>query len=137
MLMARADSGKEMLECEPVDARVVMRGAVEQGEKLVRNHDLLFTADLPPAAIPIRADADALRRALLILIDNAAKYTPQGGSVTVCLAARNGYAVASVEDTGFGIAKEDAVHIFHRFWSADKARSLGHDAAALGWTIAQ
>jgi heavy metal sensor kinase len=137
MLLARADSGKEMVECDPVDARAVMRAAIEQGEKLVRNRDLSFTADLPPAAIPIRADADALRRALLILIDNAAKYTPQGGSVTVRLAAHNGFAVASVADTGFGIAKEDAAHIFDRFWRADKARSREQGGAGLGLSIAK
>ena len=78
-----------------------------------------------------------LHRALLILIDNAAKYTPQGGSVKVRLEAHSKYAVASVSDTGMGIAKEDVAHIFDRFWRADKARSREHGGAGLGLSIAK
>jgi heavy metal sensor kinase len=137
MLLARADSSHETVECEPVDACAVVREAFNQGEKLARNRGLTFSADVPRTAILIRADADALRRALLILIDNAAKYTPQGGSVAVRLEARNGYAGASVSDTGIGIAKEDLVHIFDRFWRADKARSRDQGGAGLGLSIAK
>jgi heavy metal sensor kinase len=137
MLLARADSGHETVEYDPVDACAVVREAVEQGEKLARNRGLTFSVDVPRTAIPIRADANALRRALLILIDNAVKYTPKGGSVSVRLEALNGYAAASVSDTGIGIAKEDAVHIFDRFWRADKARTREQGGAGLGLSIAK
>jgi signal transduction histidine kinase len=137
MLLARADSGKESLECVPVDACAVVTGAAEQGEKLARLHGLEFTVVLPDQPVPIHADYEALRRALLILIDNAVKYTPQGGSVKVRLETKDGFAVASVSDTGIGIAKPDLAQIFDRFWRADKARSREQGGAGLGLSIAK
>jgi signal transduction histidine kinase len=137
MLMARADSGKETLERSSVDACAVVRGAAEQGEKLARHHAIGFIASLPSDPVPIQADGDALRRALLILIDNAVKYTPKGGSVQVNLGTRNGCAIVSVSDTGIGIAKPDLAHIFDRFWRADRARSREQGGAGLGLSIAK
>ncbi len=137
MLLARADSGKETLDWMPADASIIVRDAAEQGEKLARSHGLEFTVNVPDAPIPIQGDAGALRRALLILMDNAAKYTPQGGSIEVTAATRNGLAVISVADTGMGIADVDLQHIFDRFWRADKARSREHGGAGLGLSIAK
>ena len=137
MLLARADSGKETLDYLSSDACTVVRGAIEQGEKLARTQGLTFTWSVPAAPIWIRADADALRRALLILIDNAVKYTPEGGAVKVGLTVRDGFAVASVSDTGLGIAKPDLAHVFDRFWRADKARSREKGGAGLGLSIAK
>ena len=109
----------------------------EQGAKLARNHELGFSASVPNNPIPIQADADALRRAFLILIDNAVKYTPGGGAVKVDVGAQDGFAVASVSDTGIGILPEDLAHIFDRFWRADKARSREQGGAGLGLSIAK
>jgi heavy metal sensor kinase len=137
MLLARADSGKESLECVATDACRVVRRAAEQGEKLARNHGLDFTVSLPNGPLTVQADGDALRRALLILIDNAVKYTPKGGSVSLKLETNNGFAIVSVSDTGIGIAKADLAHIFDRFWRADKARSREQGGAGLGLSIAK
>jgi len=137
MLLARADSGKEAAEATVADICGIIRGAADQGEKLARNHNLNFSAQILEGPIWIQADTDALRRALLILIDNAAKYTPSGGSIAVRLEARDGFAIASVSDTGIGIAKEDVAHIFDRFWRADKARSREQGGAGLGLSIAK
>lgn len=137
MLLARADSGAEMLERSPVDARAIVRDAADQGEKLARNHGLAFNLNLPDRLVPIQADGNALRRALLILIDNAVKYTPRGGAVTVKLEANEGLARASVSDTGIGIAESDIPHLFDRFWRADKARSREQGGAGLGLSIAK
>jgi heavy metal sensor kinase len=137
MLLARADSGKESLELVPADARAVVRSAAEQGERLARNQGIEFKLSLPVHAIPIHADPDALRRALLILMDNAAKYTSRGGSVEVSLTSIDGSAVATVSDTGIGIGDQDLAHIFDRFWRADKARSREQAGAGLGLSIAK
>ena len=96
-----------------------------------------FAVELPASPILIQADAEALRRALLILMDNAAKYTPRGGSVRVGLTTRDGFAAASVADTGIGIDPEDKPRIFDRFWRADRARSREQGGAGLGLSIAK
>jgi heavy metal sensor kinase len=137
MLLARADSGKESLEQVSVDACAIVRSATEQGERLARNREVDFSVDLPSKPIPVLADPEALRRALLILMDNAAKYTTRGGSVKVGLTRSDGWAVASVADTGIGIGPQDVAHIFDRFWRADKARSREQGGAGLGLSIAK
>jgi heavy metal sensor kinase len=137
MLLARADSGTETLDRAAADACAIVREAAEQGEKLARNHDLGFTLSLPNTRVPVEADSSALRRALLILIDNAVKYTPRGGLVTVELNTSTGFAIVSVSDTGIGIAREEVPHIFDRFWRADKTRSREEGGAGLGLSIAK
>jgi len=137
MLLARADSAREILECVPADAVAVVRSAAEQGERLARARGVAFDCHLPTHEVPVRADAEALRRALLILMDNAAKYTPAGGSIHVGLDQRDGQAVAYVADNGIGIAAGDLAHIFDRFWRADKARSREQGGAGLGLSIAK
>jgi heavy metal sensor kinase len=137
MLLARTDSGKEALDCIEADACAIVQSASEQGERLARNRGVAFHTDLPQSPVPIQADAEALRRALLILMDNAAKYTPRGGSVRVGLWRASGFAVASVSDTGIGIDPDDIPRIFDRFWRADKARSREQGGAGLGLSIAK
>jgi len=137
MLLARTDSGTESMEPIAVDARTVVREAGEQGEKLARSRDVAFEAEMPEAAVPIRADSEALRRALLILLDNAVKYTPSGGFVRLKLTSVDGVAIMSVADTGMGIKEADLPHIFDRFWRADKARSREQGGAGLGLSIAK
>lgn len=137
MLLARTDSGNELFETTTADFTVIVRGAAEQGEKLVRNRGLKFSVDVLEGPVWVEADADALRRALLILIDNASRYTPSGGSVSVNCQLHNDVAAVSVSDTGIGIAKEDVAHIFDRFWRADKARSRAQGGAGLGLSIAK
>lgn len=137
MLLARADSGQEVVESGPADICEIVREAAAQGGKLAKSRGLLFWEDVPQGPCLIRGDADALRRAILILIDNATKYTAAGGSVSVCLQMHEGVAVASVSDTGIGIAREDVAHIFDRFWRADKARSREHGGVGLGLSISK
>jgi two-component system heavy metal sensor histidine kinase CusS len=137
MLLARADSGTAGLERSLTDARAVAGEAIEQGEKLALQKGVGFAATLPDRPVVIRADGDALRRALLILIDNAVKYTPAGGFIKVELEGKDGFAVASVRDTGIGIAPQDVAMIFDRFWRADKVRSREPGGAGLGLSIAE
>src|SRR5436305_3793041 len=113
------------------------RAAVEQGEKLARIRMLDFSASISEEPVWVHADAEALRRALLILIDNAAKYTPERGMVRFDLSTNDGIAKFRVTDTGIGIAPADLPHIFDRFWRADKARSRSQGGAGLGLSIAK
>jgi heavy metal sensor kinase len=137
MLLARADSGSELIEATDIDFSALVHSAAEQGEKLARSRGLTFFSQIAESPLWIHGDAAALRRAVLILMDNAAKYTPSGGSMTLRLEERDGFAAVSVSDTGIGIAEEDMTHIFDRFWRADKARSREQGGAGLGLSIAK
>jgi two-component system, OmpR family, sensor kinase len=86
---------------------------------------------------PYRGDEGLLRQMLMNLLENAIKFTPQGGSVLVSLKEAPGKYVIQVADTGTGISPDDQPYIFDRFFRADKARSEVHaeNGAGLGLSI--
>src|SRR5262249_56846139 len=87
--------------------------------------------------ISFRGDQDLVRRMLMNLLDNAIKYTPAGGSVSVEVKSDSGAVTISVADTGIGIAATHAEHIFDRFYRVDKARSRAEGGTGLGLAIAK
>jgi signal transduction histidine kinase len=84
----------------------------------------------------VAGDIDRLRQLLLNLIDNALKYTPPGGQVTLTLRRIDGWVQLTVADTGIGIAPEDLQHIFDRFFRADRSRTR-RNGSGLGLSIAR
>jgi signal transduction histidine kinase len=93
----------------------------------------LILQDIAPAQV--RGDADKLKQALVALLENAFKYTPYEGTVTLSLTTQGGNALLSVCDTGIGISPEDLSHIFERFYRADPARSRDRGGSGLGLAI--
>ena len=91
----------------------------------------------PPDVLSVRADEQQLRQLLVILIDNALKYTPSGGHLTLSGSVDATGVTISVADTGAGISPDDLPHIFERFWRADKVRSRESGGTGLGLTIAK
>jgi signal transduction histidine kinase len=87
--------------------------------------------------VKVYGDADQLKQILVALVDNALKYTPYEGSVTLSLTTDENYAAVNVSDTGIGIIPEDLPHIFERFYRADRARSRDRGGSGLGLTIVQ
>ena len=73
----------------------------------------------------VRADADQIEQVIINLLDNAIKYTPEGGTITLISRQENGHISFRVKDNGIGIKPEDAPHIFDRFYKADKAHTVG------------
>ena len=137
MLLARADSGNIQLEMARADLAAIVRSAAEAGETLAHANGLSFSTSLPAAPLPVHADPHAIRRVLLILMDNASKYTAAGGWIKVAAEGRDGCAIVSVADNGIGIAPADLPHIFDRFWRADRARSRDQRGSGLGLSIAR
>ena len=136
LTLARADAGKAVLERREIDLVPVVREAGWQGEKLARAKQLAFKTDLPDKAVPSLGDAEALRRLLLIVIDNAVKYT-HDGEITVRLSNADGNPKVHVSDTGVGIAEQDLPRVFERFYRAEKSRSRDSGGAGLGLSIAK
>jgi heavy metal sensor kinase len=137
MLLARADAGVETLQRRPVNLDDCLREACKTGRTLAEAKQITLQENITKTAGIVEGDCDALRRLFLILIDNAVKYTPPRGLITVSLTSSHEFAVVEVRDTGIGIAAGDLPHIFDRFYRADKARSRELGGVGLGLSIAR
>jgi len=137
LMLARADAGAAELEMHPLDLGNHVKKAREQGAILAATKSLNFTLQVPDAAVMVRADAIAIDRLLLILVDNAVKYTPFGGCCEIALTTSETEAHISVKDTGVGIEAAELESIFERFHRADKVRSRETAGAGLGLAIAR
>lgn len=137
LMLARADAGSDGMHRELTEVSSCIGEAMRQGQTLAVEKRIKMIANLGSQPIAVNGDDESLRRLFFILIENAIKYTPEGGSVNIHLASAEGFAVASVTDSGIGIAENDQGHIFDRFWRADKVRSRGMGGAGLGLSIAR
>jgi heavy metal sensor kinase len=137
MLLARADAGVETLQHAPINLAECLRDACKDGRILADAKQLAFKENIESSELIVEGDLHALHRLFLILMDNAVKYTPSGGSITVGIKRSDDSAVAEIRDTGIGIAAEDVPHIFDRFYRADKARSREFGGVGLGLSIAR
>jgi signal transduction histidine kinase len=136
LTLARADEGRADLHREPVDLREIIEEAGETGELLAEHAGVAIDIRLPSEPLVVPVDRSRMRQLALNLIENAVKYTPRGGQVSVELAGDNGRAVFTVADTGIGIAPGDLLHVFDRFWRADSARTRTSERAGTGLGLA-
>ncbi len=137
LALARADSGGEALNIHSLDLLPFLKECASKWAQIASARSLQFEKHLDTARLPLMGDENALRRVIDILLDNAFKYTPVPGKVTLSAKQTQGLVVISVEDTGIGIAPEDQAKIFERFYRVDKARSRELGGAGLGLAIAQ
>jgi signal transduction histidine kinase len=108
------------------------------GSEIRASHlGLEWSVSITPQEILVLAERQSVKRLLLILVDNAIKYTPRGGSVTLMLRSTATQAVFEVIDSGIGITPEDLPHIFERFYRASNARYVNSDSSGIGLAIAQ
>jgi signal transduction histidine kinase len=137
MLLARADANVEDLALEPVELAELTQTACAEARVLAEAAGIRLThGGLSQCSVP--GDHRALHRLLLILLDNAIKYSKPGGEVQLELCQRDRRtAMLEVRDHGIGIAPEDLPHIFERFYRASKDRSRKVDGVGLGLSIAE
>ena len=86
---------------------------------------LEIEADFSEDALTVHADADQIQQVIINLLDNAIKFTPQGGKITLSAFPEGDHVRFRVKDTGIGVSDADAPHIFDRFYKADKAHTVG------------
>jgi heavy metal sensor kinase len=135
--LARADAGAAGLQMQVLDLNSHVRKTQECAMSLAASKALRCTARTPESPVWVKADGVALDRLLLILVDNAVKYTPEGGHCHIELTRSDESAEIRVSDTGIGIAESDLDSVFERFYRADRARARGTGGAGLGLAIAK
>jgi signal transduction histidine kinase len=142
LTLARADSEHASLQLvkETFDFRPHAERTLHLLGELASKKNIRMDFHSPESVI-ITADADKLTQLLYILLDNAIKYTPDGGEVTLSLAVepfkQQRMLTISVKDTGIGIPPESLDRIFDRFYRVDKARSRQQGGHGLGLSIAK
>ena len=134
--LSRMENHTAPMNLEPVDIVELVRGIVGAQEPLFDQRDLrLRFADETQGKAPLlELDPDMITQAVINLMSNAMRYTPEGGWVVVSVTLDRKHVMISVSDTGIGIAKEDLSRIFGRFWRADASRA--REAGGLGVGLA-
>ena len=133
LLLAQADAG-QTIRRERVELDTLLLEVYRQMQPMLEGVELSIGEEDQAA---VMGDTDRLKQLLLNLVDNARKYTPKGGQVTLGLRCEPGWAVLTVADSGIGIPTQDLPHIFERFYRVDKARSRAAGGAGLGLSIVQ
>lgn len=135
--LARSDAGNSRLEFVPVDIGSVVSEVVSEAVTLASDKAQVIKTDLLHTPAYASIDEASFRRMLLILLDNAVKYTPHAGSITVRVTKQANTVEVSVADTGIGIPAEQLPFVFDRFWRADQVRSRETGGTGLGLAIAR
>src|SRR5881275_1181697 len=134
--VARLDTGDLQVNLVPMDVRPVLDEVVS-GAKESNTNGHRFVLDVPPEPLPAEADREKVRQVLQNLVDNAVKYSPDGGTVTI--EARRGSDAIEVRvvDQGIGIPRAEQERIFRKFYRAEAVTHGGAGGTGLGLFIAR
>lgn len=136
LTLARTDSGRAELKVESTDFGEILKNIAEIFEEVFKQRGIKL-AIKATGQLELYADKERLHQLLIILLDNALKYTFTGGKVSIICYEEMKYIHIQVMDSGCGIAEEDLPHIFDRFFRGDKARARESGGAGLGLAIAK
>ena len=134
LFLARHDKKTLMLEMESFDPLEVMSEVHREAKMLSAEHHFKLS---PAQNSRINGDKDMIKQLMRILLDNAIKYTPAGGSITLGVKKDRNHCILSVTDTGAGISAEDLPKVFDRFYRCDEARKSQTSGHGLGLSIAR
>ncbi len=137
LTLAQSDAGRLPLRLEPVDLGELAHRLTDDVRPLAQERGLHLQCLAMPGEAFASGDRERLRQLLLLLLDNAFKYTPSGGRIDLSLTTQQGQAVLSVKDMGKGIAPEHLPHVFDRFYRSDQSRGRDAGGAGLGLAIAK
>jgi signal transduction histidine kinase len=136
LLIARLDAGKLSVSEKPFDLAGVISETADRFAARAASEGVQLEARAL-GKLRVRGDSERAAQILSILLDNALRHTPSGGSVSVVGSAREGFVEAVVEDSGPGISPEHLPHVFERFYRVDTARSRSSGGTGLGLAIAR
>ncbi len=133
LLLARQDAGVPIAK-QTFELDTLLLEVYRQAQLTAKSVTLVLGAEDQAVIV---GDRDRLKQVLLNLVDNAVKYTPQGGKVILSLTKDDMWVKVAVQDTGIGIASENIPNLFDRFYRVDKARSRDAGGTGLGLAIAK
>lgn len=133
--LSRLESEAHRVERSPVDLREVIRACLDMQQTVAGKRSIAITSALPESEVRVLADVESMQQLLGNLLDNALKYTPEGGRVEIRLTTQKSRAIVEVQDTGVGIPPEHLHRIFERFYRVDRARSREVGGTGLGLAI--
>ena len=136
LILARSDAGKEQLNFEDVDLKELIIGLAANIEAFAQDKGIKFTVDTKDD-VNVSGDKVKLRQLFTNILENAVRYTPADGKISISLLEKESNAVVSISDTGIGIPPEHLPHIFERFYRVDKARARADGGVGLGLAIAK
>jgi PAS domain S-box-containing protein len=138
LAVARLDSGDLQVQLAPTDVSAVVSEVVSSAKQSLALSGHEFVLDLPAEPLAVAADREKLRQIVTDLVDNAVKYSPQGGTVRVAARRRDDTVEVSVDDEGIGIPESEQSRIFAKFYRAESAgRDLSSGGTGLGLFIAK
>jgi signal transduction histidine kinase len=135
LMLARADAGERPVKHDPLYLDDAAAGAVEAARTLADHKRVSVEVGTFEEA-HVTGDAALIRELLLIVLDNAIKFTPAGGRVRLDVSVADGRAAVVVTDSGIGIPADQLPHVFERFYRGDAARRQA-EGAGLGLAIAR
>jgi len=134
LALSRLDTGEAQAEWVRFDLAELTVTTADQMSLLAEDkHITVVCESIGP--VPIQGDRARLKQVVVNLLDNAIKYTPEGGRITLKISHADGYAVLDVADDGVGIPAEALPHVFKRFFRVDGSRSRDQGGAGLGLSI--
>jgi len=136
LLLSRTDMGRVSLHMERTNLGELLADLADAATILGTQKNIYITFR-PGEDLYVNADSGKLRQIFLNLVDNAVKYTPAGGMISIAMHREGNWAEVRVRDTGIGIEREHVRKIFDRFYRVDKARSRELGGAGLGLSIVQ
>jgi len=134
LIISRLDAGEACIEKVPLDLGELASSTADQMRLLAEEKSVSLRCDVSQD-VWIEGDKARLKQIIVNLTDNAIKYTPAGGQVTIAVRATEAGALLEVADSGVGISAEALPHVFERFYRTDKARSRDSGGAGLGLAI--
>ena len=134
LFLARGDNDSMHIEMESFDLTEIAAEVFKETGMIDRSHRFQSRWGGP---VPVVADVGLIKQALRILVDNAIKYTPAGGAITLSVSCEGGEARLSVQDEGQGIDAASLPHIFDRFYRTDESRTRQTGGTGLGLAIAK
>jgi PAS domain S-box-containing protein len=135
--VSRISRGKISLHTAPLDLAEVVATAVETSRPLVESHHHTLTVTLPRSPARVEADGARLAQVLSNLLNNAAKYTEDGGRIDLIVEQAQGEVVIRVRDNGIGIAPERLLSVFDIFEQIEGASDRSHGGLGIGLTLAR